>query len=42
MRKTLKDFKDKKISNLDKIKGGGTTGPIEKDLVRRPTRGKRN
>ena len=42
MRKKLEDYRKKRIANPEKIKGGGQSpgdGGIEKDKLRRPTRG---
>ena len=40
MKKLLKDYKDRSLKNSEKIKGGGAGGPVEKDKIRRPVRGK--
>lgn len=39
MKKSLKDFKDRALKNLNKIKGGGDGG-IDRDKVIRPKPGK--
>lgn len=38
MKKTIKDFRDRALPNLNKIKGGG--GGIDRDKVIRPKPGK--
>lgn len=40
MKKSLQDFKSRALKNLEKIKGGGTQGGIDRDKVKRPTQGK--
>ena len=41
MKKSLKDFRNRELKNLDKIKGGGdhTASVIDRDKVRRPKPG---
>lgn len=39
MKKELKDFKGRVLSNLNKIKGGGAGGPIDRDKILRPKNG---
>ena len=39
MKKELKDFKGRVLSNLIKIKGGGAEGTIDRDKVIRPKNG---
>ena len=35
MRKTMKDYRNRAIKNLDKIRGGGGDGTIDKDKIKR-------
>lgn len=39
MKKVLKDFKGRALKNLDKIRGGGDDGPIDRDKIKRPKAG---
>ena len=39
MKKELKDFKGRILPNLNKIKGGGAEGVIDRDKVIRPKNG---
>ncbi len=39
MKKTLKDYRERALKNLGKIKGGGDS-VIDRDKVRRPRPGK--
>ncbi len=39
MKKELKDFKGRVLPNLNKIKGGGAEGAIDRDKVMRPKNG---
>lgn len=41
MRKTMKDYKERAIKNLEKIRGGGCgDGTIERDKIKRFGKGK--
>lgn len=40
MKKTVKDFKERALPNLNKIRGGGSGGGIDRDKVLRPKPGK--
>lgn len=41
MKKTLKDFEARAFKNLEKIKGGGNDGPVDRDKIKIPSVGKR-
>lgn len=41
MKKVLKDFKGRSLKNLDKIRGGGEEGAIDRDKIKRPKPGKK-
>lgn len=40
MKKVLKDFERRALKNLEKIRGGGDDGPIDRDKIKRPKIGK--
>lgn len=42
MKKALKEFEGRALKNLDKIRGGGDDGPIDRDKIRTPKPGKKN
>ncbi|WP_373055463.1 hypothetical protein [Zunongwangia sp. H14] len=39
MKKSLKDYRNRALKNLDQIKGGGGGSVIDRDKVRRPKPG---
>lgn len=42
MKKKIEEFRKKALPNLNKITGGGSDAPIDRDKVKRPKPGKEN
>jgi len=42
MKKVLKDFEGRALKNLDKIRGGGDDGVIDRDKMKIPKTGRRD
>lgn len=42
MKKSLKDFQERALMNLEKIQGGGEAGPIDRDKIKYPKPGRKD
>ncbi|MDT0677789.1 hypothetical protein [Autumnicola musiva] len=40
MKKSLEDYRNRAVKNIDRIKGGGDGSVLDRDKVRRPKPGK--